>query len=400
MLFFQKKNSKEKYINFWTQIATEFVNFDEHLIFESINKFNYDFIFEEENNNNQNNDYFEDFEEYYMNLFNSSQEFIYTVRNSGGYNSERLLVISELVTEVEIYFFLLYFETSIPKDPANKLAVSLNYWVPSKLNEEYGAIAMEWYYKYGFGYSTIPMTEWGIDNDYRELMKNFDFLKKYYINEGIPVIISEVGILTEKNKDINSFREFLYSIFSISSEIKGLMSCLWDVSEKIQNEMNYYDKEKNIWKDTQIRDNFINISKGKYVNSSKYYSYTNIEAEKNILSNYLNIDIGDKKVLKIIINARISCDLHYNCDFLISTYDKDGNYYEFFLEDYGKKQYDGTSIFTIDANDIDCNENMEVFTFWGNENDIIFNNITVVYKNYFQYFDYKKFKSAVIKEIK
>ena len=70
------------------------------------------------------------------------------------------------------------------------------------------------------------MTEWDIDNDYKELMKNFYFLKIYYINEGIPVIISEVWIPIEKNKDISSFREFIYSFFSISSEIKGLMSCL------------------------------------------------------------------------------------------------------------------------------------------------------------------------------
>ena len=35
--------------------------------------------------------------------------------------------------------------------------------------------------------------------------------------------------------------------------------------------MNYYDKEKNILKDEQIRDNFIKISKGKYVNSSEYF---------------------------------------------------------------------------------------------------------------------------------
>ena len=397
--FFQKKYSRKKYINFWLQISKEFANFDEHLIFESINGIDYGFIYEEEYY--KNNDSY-DYEEYKMNLFNSSQEFIYTIRNSGGYNSDRLLVISELITEVEIYICQYFFDINLnlPIDPSKKLAISLNYYFPSELNIYIDIISMEWYYKYGIAYVTIPKTKWGSNSDYKEIMKNFDFLKKYYINKGVPVIIGEVGIPTEKNKDINSFREFLYVIFSISAETSGLMSCLWDISEKIENEMNYYDKEKNIWKDEQIRDNFINISKGKYVNSSEYYIYTNIETENTLAFNTLEINIGTKKVIKIIINARLLCELHYDCDFIISTVDKNGSYYETIFEDYGKKQYDGTSIFEVDLSNMDCNEYIQVFISWEYDYDIIiFNNITVIYEKNFQYFDYKSYRIDVLKEI-
>ena len=394
--FFQKKYSRKKYINFWLQISKEFANFDEHLIFESINGIDYGFIYEEEYY--KNNDSY-DYEEYKMNLFNSSQEFIYTIRNSGGYNSHRLLVISELITEVEIYFNFFYFDLNLPIDPSKKLAISLNYYFPSELNQYYDIISMEWFYKYGFSYSTEPRTEWGSNSDYKEMIKNIDFLKKYYINKGIPLIIGEVGILTEQNNDINSFKENLYVIFSLTSETSGLMSCLWDISEKIQNEINYYDKENNIWKDDQIKENFIKIAKGKYIYLSEYYIYTNIETENTLVYNVLDIDIGKKKVLKVIINARIKCELYYDCEFAISTADKDGSYYDIMIEDYGKKQYDGTNIFTIDVSDMDCNEHIEAFVFWGSDDDIILNNLTVIYEKNFQYFDYKSYRAEVLKEI-
>ena len=48
------------------------------------------------------------------------------------------------------------------------------------------------------------------------------------------------------------------------------MSCLWDISEIIERNINYYDKKNNLWRDEKIRDNLIKISKGKYVHLSKY----------------------------------------------------------------------------------------------------------------------------------
>ena len=42
-------------------------------------------------------------------------------------------------------------------------------------------------------------------------------MKSYFVDKGIPIIISEVGVLTEEKKEIESIREYLYMIFSISS---------------------------------------------------------------------------------------------------------------------------------------------------------------------------------------
>ena len=156
--FFVKRNSRAKYINFWIQIAKEFISYDEHLIFESINEV-FDFEYQLEINGFNINGSYDNYKEYQMNLFNSSQEFIYTFRNSGGYNSDRLLVISELVTEIDIYIYSSFFEHQLPIDPAKKFAISLNYYFPSEMYYFQEIKPFEWFNKYGTMYEAIPLTQ-------------------------------------------------------------------------------------------------------------------------------------------------------------------------------------------------------------------------------------------------
>ena len=41
-------------------------------------------------------------------------------------------------------------------------------------------------------------------------------MKNSFVSKGIPIIISEVGVLTEEQKNLETIREFLYTLFSIS----------------------------------------------------------------------------------------------------------------------------------------------------------------------------------------
>ena len=392
--YWRRKNISSEYINFWKQITNELKNFNEHLILESMNEYNYEFLY----------DYYEEFEEdiyydsesYYNNLFNSTQDFIYTIRNSGGFNKERLLIIPEFLTEIEINSYNFIFESKIPIDPSNKLAVSLNYYFPSQINQNIYLYPMNWYNKYGLYYSAEINNNWGSDKDYKDIMKYFDYFKNNYINKGIPVIISQAGIITEKENNVNSFKEFLYVIFSISAGMNGVMSCLWDISEKIVGDICYYNKEKNIWRDEQIKENFIKISKGKYINPSEYYYNTKIETEISSFSYYLEIDIGTRKISKIIINVKLLCKLHIDCEFVIIN--NDINWIEIIIEDNGKKQYDGTTIFTIDVSDKDLSGIIRMYINWGDEY-ISFNNLTVEYEENYLYFDYKSYKSNILENI-
>ena len=114
-------------------------------------------------------------------------------------------------------------------------------------------------------YSFLPNMNWGRDKDYKEIMDYFSTLKRILIDKGFPVVIGEIGIYY-KNAEKNSIQQFLYSIFSISSENEGILPCLWDISEKIEGDMNYYyNKETNEWVDKIIGENFLKISKGNFI---------------------------------------------------------------------------------------------------------------------------------------
>ena len=78
-------------------------------------------------------------------------------------------------------------------------------------------------------------------------------LKRYYVDKGIPVIITEVGVLTEELKDIDSIRYYLNALFSLSSEYNGFMACLWDTSNRNIGTMNYINRDTNQWYDEKLQ---------------------------------------------------------------------------------------------------------------------------------------------------
>ena len=102
-------------------------------------------------------------------------------------------------------------------------------------------------------------------------------MKNSFVSKGIPIIISEVGVLTEEQKNLESIREFLYTVFSISSDFDGIMSCLWGTSNKVFGDMNFYDRENDSWYDVKLKENFIQISRGKYVKPVNLFIKTHFE---------------------------------------------------------------------------------------------------------------------------
>ena len=125
----------------------------------------------------------------------------------------------------------------------------------------------------------------------------FKILKK--CDKGYPVIITETGVLTEDKKDINSLREYLYSVFLMTQSFDGMMACLLDTSDKKYGIMNYYDRVNDKWYDEVIRDIFKNLTQREFLKFTDFSFYSNKDTitEVNYRGSF-NIKIGKKKVKK------------------------------------------------------------------------------------------------------
>ena len=376
-----------KYINFWKEIANEFKYYDDYLIFESNHKL------------------------YFINitLLNVTQSFIDVIRDSGGLNTKRLLIIPELSTELEIYRV----SDQFPNDPSNKTAISLSYYFPSTYggeyiyddNDDYYIILYEddivWYDYTGEMLVTTPLNDWGVESDdYYLIYEDLKNIKSMFMDKGIPVIIGEAGILT-KNSNANLFSQFLYVLFSMSYEHDGIMACLWDNPETNEENKFYYNREKNKWTNEKIKKSIPKISRRNFIKTQDYYINTNIEIIIPEDNNFWISDIEFKqtKALTLYINARLYGKLGEEIEFGFYYYN---SYYDWIFfeikKPHAKKQYDGTTIFKIDLSSIDVNLILQGEIYKGYDL-IIINNITVVFEGYFNTFDYTNLQKEVLKEL-
>ena len=369
------ESTKEKFILLWKQIANEFKAYDEHLIFEGMN----DIVYNGEYN--------------YTLLFVFNQAFIDIIRNSGGYNEERLLILSGANKEADLTCSEKY---KIPYDPSNKIAISIHYYIPVYFTVERDDDP--WYYIDGEGKKIIitPMTKWGEDNHYKEMFSYFELMKKTFVEKGIPVIITEVGVLTEQKKEIESIRKYLFFEFSMSTSYKGIMSCLLDKSNRIYADINYFDRINYKWFDEKIGENFRKIYRGNFINPTNYYLSTNLETVKNAAFGWnLYIKIGSKKPIRIIFNVDILTNVLWSVGFGVVSTDKKGLDIKIKISGTeGKKEYDGSYTFTIDTTNIEICNSVEVQKWWGYDEAII-NYLTIEFNQNYTIFNYDEYKLAL-----
>jgi hypothetical protein len=246
--------------------------------------------------------------------------------------------------------------------------------------------------------------KWGSSNNYKDIVRYFDYMKQNFVEKDIPVIIGEVGFLNDYIKRNNSIEQFLYTLFSMSNEYKGILPCLWDIPFISSNYENFYfNKESNEWSDDKYAKIFRKISKGNFIKSFGYYYKTNLETDDYSTFGLFNINIGNKKVEKVFVNVRfiIHIDDGYNYDYILTLYSSSKNfsYMDFFLaKKDGIKQYDGTSIFIFDVTGFDLYYYIQV-TAWYGEDYMIINNITVQYEEAYLNFDHFSYKTAILNDI-
>ena len=366
-------NSKDKFFYLWTQIANEFKNYNEYLIFQSMGQS----LFIKDNNYD------------FMTLLNLNQAFVDTVRNTGGKNSDRLLIVAGMNQDSDITCTSSY---KIPIDPSRKLAISFNYLSPA----EFTMLSAEnpWTYTDEQGHVVLakPLYKWGSESQYKELFVNFQNFKEIFVDKGYPIVINGVGVLTEDKKEIKSIREYLYSVFSITRSFKGIMSCLLDNSNKKFGTINYYDRVNDKWYDEVIRDNFMKISQGDFLKFTDFSYYSNRDTVNNLNEKgFLVIKIGKKKVKKVIFNVKISTS-YYEVNFGVQTNKKNSFYHNFMINGpEGKKNFDGSYTYIIDVSKRDFNDYVEVQKWWNPEYST-FVYLTIEFDKEYTFLNYTEFK--------
>ncbi|MDE6004711.1 MAG: cellulase family glycosylhydrolase [Oscillospiraceae bacterium] len=227
----------EKYTAIWTQVADNFKDYGDYLIFESQNEeLGWSSLWNQWAGNDGKEESYQ-----YVNAIN--QKFVDIIRNSGGNNPERHLLISGYNTGIDTTCDALF---KMPNDPASRCAVSVHYYSPATfaiLEED-----ADW----GKASST-----WGTEQEYADLNSQMDLLKTTFVDNGIPVIIGEYGC-PKKNKEEESVRRFLTSVCECALSRGGICPVLWDVTDL------HYDRTNYTMIDEQLHSQFLAL-KDKYV---------------------------------------------------------------------------------------------------------------------------------------
>ncbi|MGN1136043.1 MAG: glycoside hydrolase family 5 protein [Oscillospiraceae bacterium] len=220
-----------KYERIWTQLTGEFKNYGDKLMFESLNEEGcWDEIWNRYSNEG-------DKEKAYGLLNEINQKFVDIVRNSGGNNTKRHLLIAGYATDVYLTCDEAY---KMPDDPAGRCAVSVHYYTPSTF------AILERDASWGKARS-----EWGTDADYNELNTNMDMMKETFVDKGIPVIIGEYGTSTS-NKTPEMIRKYLSSVCE-AGYTRGMCPVLWDITDV------FYDRTECKFIDPELLSDLMNV---------------------------------------------------------------------------------------------------------------------------------------------
>lgn len=195
-----------RYETLWTQIAERFCDYDEHLIFESMNEVGFDSLSEKDA---------------FQTLNRLNQAFVDLIRSTGGNNPSRHLLIAGYWTDIAKTCSALF---EMPQDPAGRSIVSVHYYTP-------------WQFC-----TTNMQNEWGTKSEQQEMERLIGMMKTNFVDKGIPVIIGEYAA---------SGNDFASCVFFCEKLVKlchdySIATFLWD------NGNGQFDRYSNEWRSEEM----------------------------------------------------------------------------------------------------------------------------------------------------
>jgi endoglucanase len=210
---------RTKYQKVWQQYANLFKDYDERLIFESMNE-----VFD--------GNYYDPDPLLYQNLNAFNQIFVDTIRQTGGNNAARWLLVPGWNTNIDHmtldFGFVIptdnYRSSSIPSSE-KRIMISAHYYSPYEFTLDNSSQITQW-----GSIATDPSkkSNWG-QEDYMESQ----FAQMYYkfVVQGYPVVIGEYCATDKTDKDpaSNTYRSYFCNVLSKNCKKYGAVPVYWDI---------------------------------------------------------------------------------------------------------------------------------------------------------------------------
>lgn len=208
---------------YWTQIATCFKEYDEHLLFAGANE-------PSASNPLQ-----------VSVLLSYYQTFVDAVRATGGNNASRTLIIQGPETDVEKTLKLM---NTLPTDKIkDRLMVEVHFYSPFQFclmdnDAEWGKVFYYWGKDFHSKTDVERNATWGEEDTVDKL---FNDLKKKFVDKGIPVILGEFAAYRRKiddpvNQTLNYKSVEHFNKYVVKSSVSnGIIPYYWDTPNNLFN---------------------------------------------------------------------------------------------------------------------------------------------------------------------
>ena len=204
---------REEFVIIWEQIAERFQEYDERLLFESMN---------EPRLRNSEYEWNSGTEELRGMVNKLNEDFVETIRAAGGENKRRYLLVCPYVNTSEMEAMQ---NMSVPDD--NHLIVSVHMYDP-----------------YLFCQIEDDNSDWDTEETRERVSNAFQNMNSLFIEQNIPVILTEFGC---KDKGNTEARVAWTNYYMTQSKRYGIPCIWWDCEE-----YTLLDRENKTWKFPEI----------------------------------------------------------------------------------------------------------------------------------------------------
>lgn len=276
---------RAKYQALWRQVSERFAYFDEHLIFESMNE-----VFD--------GNYNDPVPEYYDNLNTYNQIFVDTVRQTGGNNASRWLLVPGWNTDIDYtagdYGFKIpkdnYLAEEIANEGETRIMISVHYYSPWDFcGGESGEIT-QW------GESATDSSKVSTHSGQSYMAAKFKQLYERFTRRGYPIVVGEYGAIDKSEFDSQSefYRAYFVRKLCENSVKYGCIPMYWDNGYNGRYGFGLFDREKVTITQPRIIDGIMEV----YYGSNEEGTGTGIVLDKTDLT----LIIGEEGVQ---LNAEI-----------------------------------------------------------------------------------------------